>query len=145
MLLCYSLNWKCIKYIFFSPIYAQYPIMTKWKHVFRNVLYIRIHTLLLWHSKLSSGASNFLWSSLSLQLDWSPPVANSIVWTWFWKKHTCLSKVPQLTEQSRIYTMKFKKLSVDLWDRIVVRHVSGEGYKTIARVLKVSKSKGLHH
>ena len=37
-------------------------------------------------------------------------------------------------------TMKSKALSVD---RIVMRHISGEGYKTISRVLKVSKS--LHH
>jgi hypothetical protein len=56
ILLCYSQNSKCIKYLFFPPIYTQYPIMTKWKHVFRNVckcidneiqkylIYISIHT-----------------------------------------------------------------------------------------------------
>ena len=32
-----------------------------------------------------------------LQLDWSPPVVNSIDWTWFGEEHTCLDKVPQLT------------------------------------------------
>jgi hypothetical protein len=35
---------------------------------------------------------------MSIQLDWSPPVPNSIVWTWFRKKHTCLYNVTQLTE-----------------------------------------------
>ena len=29
---------------------------------------------------------------LFLQLDWSPPVVNSIDWTWFGKAHTCLYK-----------------------------------------------------
>ena len=32
-----------------------------------------------------------------LKLDWSPPVVNSIDWTWFGKAQTCLYKVPQLT------------------------------------------------
>ena len=36
--------------------------------------------------------------------------------------------------------MKSKDLSVELRDRIVRRHRSGEGYKTISRVLKVPKS-----
>ena len=36
--------------------------------------------------------------------------------------------------------MKSKELSVDLRDKIVMRLISGEGYKTISRVLKVSKS-----
>ena len=43
--------------------------------------------------------------------------------------------------QSRNSTMKPKELSVELQDRIVrTRNISGEGYKTISRVLKVSKS-----
>ena len=32
-----------------------------------------------------------------LQLDWSPPMVNSINWTCFGKAHGCLYKVPQLT------------------------------------------------
>ena len=52
------------------------PIMRKWKHVFRRFrkcieneiqkcsIYISIHTPLLWHFKLNSGASNILWSSM---------------------------------------------------------------------------------
>ena len=36
--------------------------------------------------------------------------------------------------------MKSKKLSIELQDRIVRRQRSGEGYKTISRVLKVPKS-----
>uniref|UniRef100_A0A8C4NCZ6 Transposase Tc1-like domain-containing protein n=1 Tax=Eptatretus burgeri TaxID=7764 RepID=A0A8C4NCZ6_EPTBU len=37
--------------------------------------------------------------------------------------------------------MKSKELSVELYDIIMRRHRSGEGYKTISRVLKVPKSK----
>ena len=29
-----------------------------------------------------------------LQLNWSPPVVNSVDWAWFGKAHTCLYKVP---------------------------------------------------
>ena len=36
--------------------------------------------------------------------------------------------------------MKSKELSVELWDIIMRRPRSGEGYKTISRVLKVPKS-----
>ena len=39
---------------------------------------------------------------LFLQLHWSPPVINSIDWTWFGKAHTCLYKVPQLTVHVRM-------------------------------------------
>ena len=42
--------------------------------------------------------------------------------------------------QSRNSKMKSKELSVELRDRIVRRYRSGEGYKTISRVLKVPKS-----
>ena len=60
---------------------------------------------LLWDWKLSSGASCFHWSSLMfLQLDWSPPVINSIDCTWFGKAHTCQYKVPQLTVHVRAKT-----------------------------------------
>ena len=47
---------------------------------------------LLWYLKFSSGASHFSWSSLRcfLHHDWSPPVVNSIDWTWFGKSQTCL-------------------------------------------------------
>ena len=36
--------------------------------------------------------------------------------------------------------MKSKELSLEPGDKIVRRHRSGEGYKTISRVLKVSMS-----
>ena len=39
-----------------------------------------------------------------LHLDWSPPVVNSIDWTWFGKAHTCLYKVSQLTMHIRAKT-----------------------------------------
>jgi hypothetical protein len=50
--------------------------------------------------KLSSGASCSHWSSLRCFYK-SPPVLNSINWTWFGKAHTCLYKVPQLTVHVR--------------------------------------------
>jgi hypothetical protein len=64
-----------------------------------------------------------------LQLDWSPPVVYSIVWTWFGKVHTCLYKVPQLTMDVREKNeaMRLKELSVEFRDRIVSRHRSGKG------------------
>ena len=79
---------------------------------------------------------------MSLQLDWSPPVANSIDWTRFRKKHTFLYKGPTVDSacQSRNSTMKSKELFVELRDRIVRRHRSGEGYEVISRVLKIPKS-----
>lgn len=40
------------------------------------LIYISSHTPLLWRSKLSSGASNFLWSSS--RHDWSPPVSGQL-------------------------------------------------------------------
>jgi hypothetical protein len=39
-----------------------------------------------------------------LQLDWSPPVVNSIDWTRFGKANSCLYKVPQLTVHVRVKT-----------------------------------------
>ena len=77
-----------------------------------------------------------------LQLDWSPPVVNSIDWTLFGKAHTCLYKVPQIDSacQSKNQAMKLKELSVELRNRIVLRHRSGEGYQNISAALKVPKN-----
>jgi hypothetical protein len=52
-----------------------------------------------------------------LQLDWNPPVVNLIDWTWFGKAD-----------------------SVDVWNRIVWRHRSGEGYQNISAALKIPKN-----
>jgi hypothetical protein len=55
-------------------------------------------------------------------------------------------KVPtvDIACQSRNYTMKYKELSVDVRENCDEEDtVSGEGYKTISRVLKVSKSTGV--
>jgi hypothetical protein len=75
-----------------------------------------------------------------LQLDWSPPVINSIDWTCFGKAHTCLVKVPQLTVHvgAKKQAMRSKELSV-VRDRIVLRHRSGEGYHNMTAALKVPK------
>ena len=40
-----------------------------------------------------------------LQLDQSPPVVNSVDWTWFGKEYTCLYKVPWLTVHVRAKTL----------------------------------------
>jgi hypothetical protein len=76
------------------------------------------------------------------QLDWSPPVVNSIDWTWFGKAHTYPYKVSQLTVHVRVknQAMRLKELSVELRDRIVSRHRSGEGYQNISAALKVPKN-----
>ena len=76
-----------------------------------------------------------------LYIDWSSPVVHLIQWTWFGKAHTCLFKVPQLTVHVREknLAMRSKELSVELWDRIVSRHRSGEGYQKMSAALKVHK------
>ena len=73
---------------------------------------------------------------------WSPPVVNSIDWTWFGKAHTCLFIGPTVDSacQSKNQAMRLKELSVDLRDRIVSRHRSGEGYQNISAALKVPKN-----
>ena len=50
-----------------------------------------------------------------IQLDWSPPVVNSIDWTCFRKAHTCLYKVPQLLVhvKAKNQAMSSKELSVE--------------------------------
>jgi hypothetical protein len=51
---------------------AQWPHNNKTcfieNEIQKYLIYINIHTSLLWHSKLSSGDSNFLWSSLRCHL-----------------------------------------------------------------------------
>ena len=74
-----------------------------------------------------------------LQLDWSQHVVNSVDWTWFGKAHTCpytVGRACRSTNQAN----KSKELSVDLWDRIVSRHRSGEGYRKMYAALKVPMS-----
>ena len=90
-----------------------------------------------------SGTSCFHWLSLMfLQLDWSPPVANSIDWTWFGKAHTCLYKGPTVDSacQSKNQAIRLKELSVEVRDRIVSRQRSGEGHQNISAALKVPKN-----
>ena len=83
-----------------------------------------------------------------LQLDWSPPLVNSIDWTWFGKtptwlfESTCLYKGPTVDSacQSKNHAMRPKELPVELRDRIVSRHSSGEGYQNISAVLNVPQN-----
>jgi hypothetical protein len=68
-----------------------------------------------------------------LQLDWSPPVENSIDWTWF-------GPTVDSAYQRKSQAMRSKELSVELRDGIVSRHRSGKGYQNISAVLKVPKN-----
>ena len=106
-LLRYSLILKCF---FLNPHqsrYMQYPIMTMWKQVLRNVckciknkkqkfLIYMYSDPLLWDSKLSSGASCF-------HLDFSSTWLESTCGT-FGKAHTCPYVIPQLTVHVRANT-----------------------------------------
>ena len=110
---------------FSSAIYTQHPMMTKQKQVWPFAMRLKIALrcilfLLIIHE-------------LVIQLHYSPPVVNSIDWTWFGKACISLSKVPQLTVHfSKNQAMRSKELSVELRDRIVSRHRSGEGYQNIS-------------
>ena len=70
------------------------------------------------------------------------PVVNLIDWTWFGKANTCLYKGPTVDSacQRKNQAMRSKELSIELWDRIVLRYRSGEGYKYISAALKVPKN-----
>ena len=48
------------------------------------------------------------------------------------ERHTCLYNVPQLTVHVRAKTMSSKEMSVELRDRIVSRHKSGDGYQKVS-------------
>ena len=79
---------------------------------------------------------------LEMSLDWSPPVVNSIDWTWFGKAHNSLYKVPQLTDMSEQKpSHEVEGIVVELReDRIVLKHRSGEGYQNMTAALKVPKN-----
>lgn len=63
-------------------------------------MYISIHHILLWHSKLSVH-----WASdVPLMFRQLPPVVKSANWMWFGEAHTCLYDVPQLTVHVRAKT-----------------------------------------
>ena len=112
--------------------------MTKLKQVVRHfckciknekqkyLIYISIQTLCYETRSWAQVHPLFIDHHLDVSTNWlSPPVVNSIDWTWFWKAHTFLYKVPKLSH------MRSKELSVELWDRIVTRNKSGEAYKKI--------------
>ncbi len=96
--------------LFSSKFYKQYPILTTWnKFVWNLCKFIKnkkrerkitcteftafAMTLKI---KLRCILFPLIILEMILQLDWSPPVVNSVDWTWFGKAHTCLYKVPQL-------------------------------------------------
>ena len=82
---------------------SQYPIMTKPKQVFRNSCKSKNKFNCLFMLSFQTLCYEII-IEMFLQLDWSPPVVNSIEWTWFGQAHTCLCKVPQLTVHVRVKT-----------------------------------------
>ena len=129
-------------YTFFpSSIYTQYYIMTKRQQVFRNASTF-ITTFLhkysdpfLWDLKLSSRAFCFHWSSLRCFYKWLESTFGQFNWSHSWQ---CMS------EQKPSYELK--ELSVELRDRIVSRHRSGEGYQNkFCNIEGSQEHSGLHH
>ena len=87
-----------------------------------------------------------------LQLDWSPPVVNSIDWTWFGKAHTCLYTVPQLTVHVRTKNQAMRSkafpsraprqicVEAQIWGRVPKHFCSIEGPQdTVASITKWKK------
>ena len=63
------------------------------KYIKKNTYYLQgIQTLC--YETLSCILFALIIIEMFLQLDWSPPVVNTIDWTWFGKEYTCLYKVP---------------------------------------------------
>ena len=88
---------------FSSAIYTRYPIMTKQKCFGGKFLQMYKNKYL--HSIQTLCYETQNWAQVhpvSIDHPWdistTPPVVNSIDWTWFRKAHACLYKVPQLTE-----------------------------------------------
>ena len=94
---------QCIRKVFrpldFFHILLLYSLILQW--IKKSFPLINLHTI----PHNDKGKKVFFLFPLIilemfLQLEWSPPVVNSIDWTWFGKAHTCLYKVPQLTVYS---------------------------------------------
>ena len=101
ILLHYSLILKLIKYIFSLINLHTIPHNDKVK----ILTYISIQTFAMrLEIELRWILFTLIILKLFLQLDWSPPVVNSIELIWFGKAHTCLFKVPQLTVHVRAKT-----------------------------------------
>ena len=139
--------------VFFpSAIYTKYPIMTKQKQFrhfckcIQNKKQTPLHKYsdpLLWDSiELRCILFPLIILEMFLQLDWSLSVVNSIDWTLFGKAYTCLYKGPTVDGacQRKNQAMRSKELSVELRDRIVSSHRSGEGYQKMSAALKVPKN-----
>ncbi len=99
--------------LFFTKFYKQYPITTTWmKFVWIFANYKKklkkgksIHSLCLDTQNWAPGTLfPLIMLEIFLQLDWSPPVVNSVDWSWFGKAHTCLYKVPQSIMHVRAQT-----------------------------------------
>ena len=76
-----------------------------------------------------------------LQLDWIPPVVNSIDWTLLGKAHTCLYKVTQLTVYVRSKTKPWGRRNCPLRSEAGLCKLRfGEGYQKMSAALKVSKN-----
>ncbi len=94
-------------------------------------MYISIHT-----QELRCILFPLIILEMFLQLDWSPPVVHGVDWTWFGKVHTCLYKVPQLTEHVRAQVNPWSPrnclqrqdcIEAQIWGRVQTHFCSIEG------------------
>ena len=77
-----------------------------------------------------------------LQLDWNPPVVNSIDWTWFGKAHTCLYKMSHswqcMSEQKPSHKVEGIVCRAPRQD-CVEAQIWG-GYQHISAALKITRN-----
>jgi hypothetical protein len=133
----------------------------------KYLIYVNIQTPLLWYSKLSSGASCFhsfilFHLYLTRYASWEQVLIYTcnlsfrcfynLIGGHLWsiqlighdlERHTPVYiKGPTVDSagQSNNQTMRSKELSVELRERIVSRHRSGEGYQYISAALNVPKN-----
>lgn len=85
----------------------------------------------------------FVYLVMSLELDWSPIVANLIKWIWFINTQysICIWSHKSQCMPDQIEAIKSKKLFLDLCNQIMSRHRSEHGQKTICKAfLNVPRS-----
>ena len=82
-----------------------------------------------------------------LQLNWSPPVVNSVDWTYFGKAHTCPYKLPQLTVHVRAQTKHEVKGIVCRPPRqdCLEEQIWGRVQKKCCCFERPNENSGLHH
>ena len=133
-------KWKQIPSNLHTVLHNDKVRMWKWEKQ-KYLIYIRIQTF------CSETRNWALVHPVPIDHDWSPPVVNSIDWTWFGKAHTCLYKFPQLTVHVRAKTKPWGRRNCSrapkqdcvkgkIWERFPKNVCSIEGPQ---------EHSGLHH